>query len=91
MSIIGHAIQTCLAHVHVALRQQQAGEVALSEEAMRRRRALRRERELARAAVRKAQEARHGRSRHLTDAEKRKQQPRERLGGTSPGHIDVIV
>ncbi|MCD6405325.1 MAG: hypothetical protein J7M19_05830 [Planctomycetes bacterium] len=62
MSIIGHAIQANIANVHVALKQQQAAEVAQSQRQARRHRRILKAEEEAREAVRRAQEAREDRT-----------------------------
>jgi len=93
MSIVGHGIQTCLANVHVALRQQLAGQVAQSEEETRRHIRVRREEELAREAVRRAQETRDSRARRFGQDEADSEDARRRAEETRGGgrHVDLFA
>jgi hypothetical protein len=61
MSIIGHSIQSAVVNVHAAIKTQQAGQAAVTDEDTQRQNRIRREEELAREAVEKAVAARQAR------------------------------
>lgn len=83
MSIIGHAIQANIANVHIALKQQQAAEVAQSQRQACRHRRILKEEEDAREAVRHTQEAREDRT---EDAVQEDRKPGRRKPSRHPGN-----
>ena len=98
MSIIGHSIQNSIANVHVALKQQQADEAAMSDEDARRHVRIQREEQMAREAVREAQETRENRTRRLTDEQRRKrrggsegQKEEGADAGEAGSHLDLFA
>ena len=98
MSVIGHSIQNSIANVHIALKQQQAAEAARSGEDTRRQIRVQKEEQLAREAVREAQETHENRARRANEDERRKrrkgrrgEQDEGQTGGADNAHLDLFA
>ena len=104
MSIIGHSIQGSIANVHAALKDQQAGQAAVSAEDAQRHARVRREEELAREAVQQTLASRQGRVHNPPDGRREQGEKRkdESDGQEAPaegnenkaaggGHIDLLA
>jgi|GEM_PF-6000789 len=96
MSIIGHSIQTAVANVHIALKDQLAGQAAVSDEDAKRKLRVEREEEIAREAVSQSPEARQGK---VVPTPRRDSKAKKRRGGSDDepppdvdfGHLDLLA
>lgn len=105
MSIIGHSIQSAVVNVHAAMRDQQAGQAAVTDEDAQRKNRILREEELAREAVEKAVAARQARVYNPPPRSRRrpKNRPPDPSSGEPPsgnappadskasGHVDFLA
>ncbi len=71
MSIIGHSIQSGIVNVHIAMKAQQAGQAAQTEEDARREASIRRAEELAREGIAETREAGRARVQNPPDRDKK--------------------
>lgn len=92
MSIIGHSIQSGVVNIHMALREQQAGQAAQSDEDARRQAALERSDQVAREGIAETDQTRQTRvhnppERRQDEGKGRKDDEKDEDGD----HIDVLA
>lgn len=92
MSIIGHSIQSGVVNIHMALREQQAGQAAQSDEDARRRASVERSDEVAREGIVETSQARQTRVHNPPDRRRGgRNGPQEEDGDDDRRHIDVLA
>jgi hypothetical protein len=92
MSIIGHSIQSGVVNIHMALREQQAGQAAQSDEDVRRQAAVERSDQVAREGIVETSQTRQTRVHNPPERGRGGGEGREDSEEDEDGdHIDVLA